>query len=48
MKTRVISGLVGAALLIAVLVQPFALIVEIGVAALCGIAVYEHFTAFFK
>ena len=41
MKTRVISGLIGAALLIAVLVQPFALIVEIGVAALCGIAVYE-------
>ncbi len=41
MKTRVISGLIGAALLIAVLVQPFALIVEIGVAALCVIAVYE-------
>ena len=41
MKTRVISGLVGAALLIAVLVQPFTLIVEIGVAALCVIAVYE-------
>ncbi len=41
MKTRVISGLVGAALLIAVLVQPFILIVEIGVAALCVIAVYE-------
>ena len=41
MKTRIISGLIGAALLIAVLVQPFALIVEIGVAALCVIAVYE-------
>ncbi len=41
MKTRIISGLVGAALLIAVLVQPLLLIVEIGVAALCVIAVYE-------
>ena len=41
MKTRVLSGLIGAVLLIAVLVQPFMLIVEIGVAALCGIAVYE-------
>lgn len=41
MKTRVISGLVGAALLIAVLVQPIMLILEIGVAALCVIAVYE-------